>query len=224
MAFCEELCANQDIALAAPDLDQGARELGAPARAVAVDAHDARFREARGERLFHALRAAAHGLEIHIAAGRARARNGLLRAAMVAVQASIGGMQHEPPGAARAARIPAAGVARQHGRIAAAVDEHQALLAPRKASADRLEDRRTETLLGGMRPQVDGAHGGEPRAWRSALREHDALGTPLAEVVPALQRWRLAAEHHGTAGALRSVDRRAARRVPRALLLLAGAV
>src|SRR5258706_9383021 len=116
MALREELRADQDVTLATPDLGQCVRELGAPARAVAVDAHDARLREARGERLLHALRAAAHGFEIDVAARRARAWNGQLRAAVMAVQPLIGRMQHEPPGAARAACVPAAGFARKDRR------------------------------------------------------------------------------------------------------------
>src|SRR5439155_5965648 len=103
--------------------------------------------ETPGEGLFHALRAAAHRLEIHVAARRASARNRLLAAAVVAVQTPIGRMQYEPPRAARAARITAAGFAREDRRIAAPIDEHQALLAPCQPLADRLEQRRTEAVL-----------------------------------------------------------------------------
>src|SRR4029453_5966870 len=96
VALGEQLRADQDVSLAAPDALQRARELLPAPRAVPVDADDARLREARCERLLDALRAAAHGLEIHIAAGRTGARNRVLRATVMAAQAaaSASGVQH----------------------------------------------------------------------------------------------------------------------------------
>jgi hypothetical protein len=56
-----------------------------------------------------------------------------LEAAVVAAQALVGQVQHEVGGAAPAARDPAAGRAGQHRRIAAPVEEDQALLAALEA-------------------------------------------------------------------------------------------
>jgi hypothetical protein len=63
---------------------------------------------------------------------------------VVAAQALVGQMQHEVGGAAPAARDPAAGRAGQHRRVAAPVEEDQALLAalealcsPASSAADR---------------------------------------------------------------------------------------
>jgi len=79
----EQLRANQDVAFAAPQPLERAHELGAPACAVTIDAHDARAGKACRERLLHALCAAAHRFEVHVAAGRARARDAFLRTAVM---------------------------------------------------------------------------------------------------------------------------------------------
>src|SRR5262249_57506776 len=96
-----------------------ADELVAPPCAVAVDPHEARAGKARRQRLFHALRAAPHRLEVDVAAGRARARNAFLGAAVMATKAPIGGVQDEVGGAASASGAPAAGLPAQHRRPAA---------------------------------------------------------------------------------------------------------
>src|SRR4029079_12164891 len=139
---------DQDVSFPAPDALQRARELLPASRAVAVDADDARGREARCERLLDALRAASHRLEIHMAADRTGARNRLLRAAVMAAQAapSIGGVQHHARGAAPAAGGPAARFAREHRRIAAPVDEDQALLAAGQPVGDFIDDFLRKTL------------------------------------------------------------------------------
>jgi hypothetical protein len=62
MSLGEELRADEDVGLAAPDAFQRTHEVGPAACAVAVDAHDPRPGESLGERLFHALRAASHRL------------------------------------------------------------------------------------------------------------------------------------------------------------------
>ncbi len=142
----------------------------------------------------------------------------------MAVQPLIGRMQHEPPGAARAACVPAAGFARKDRRIPAPIDEHQALLAPRQAGADRREHRRAKALLSRLVAQIDGTHHGQPGTGRGALVERDSRVAALAEVVPALERRRRAAQHHRAGGELRSIDGRIACRISQAFLLLEGAV
>src|SRR5207344_353047 len=100
---------------AAADALERARELGAPSRAVAIDPHDARAGEAGGERLLDPLCAAPHRLQVDVTAGRACARNRPCGAAVMAVQTPVRGVQHEPSGAALAARVPAAGFAGEDG-------------------------------------------------------------------------------------------------------------
>src|SRR4030095_6534655 len=100
-----------------------------PPRAVAVDAHDASPRKARLQRLLDALRAATQGFEIHVAAGRAGARHGGLRAAVVTAQAAVDRVQHHARRTTCAGGGPSAGLAREHRRVAPAVDEDEALLA-----------------------------------------------------------------------------------------------
>src|SRR5205809_1104982 len=83
----------------------------------------------------------------------------------------------------------------EHRRIAAPIDEHQALFAPRKTLTDRIQYWRAESLFGRLGAHIDGAHDRQPRAGRSAFCELDALIAALPEVVPTLERGRRAAEH-----------------------------
>src|SRR5207245_4258307 len=105
----------------------------------------------------------------------------------MAVQPAVGRVQHQPPRALRAPGVPAAGFASEYRRIAAPVDEHQALFAPGQATGDRVEERRGESLLERMRAQVHRADCRKPGAGRGALRQLEALVAALAEVVPALE-------------------------------------
>src|SRR6185295_8912472 len=155
--------------------------------AVPIDADDARLRIAQRERFFDALRAASHWLEVDVAAGRAGARHAFLGAAVVTAQAPVPGMQDEVRRAAAAARRPAARLAGKHRRIAPPVDENEALLAARKALADRGEGRFGEAVFRGIGAQVQGPHHGQLRARRGALGELDALVAPLVPVVPGLE-------------------------------------
>src|SRR5205085_2828825 len=175
MALRQDLRADQDVAFASADLRQRARQLATAASSIAVDPHDARARKAGRERLLDALRTPAHGLEIDVATRRAAARNRLLGAAVMAVQASIRGVEHEPSSAALAARVPAARLARQDRRIAAPVDENQALLAPSEALRNRFEHRRAEALLDRRSAHVHRTDPRQPRTRRRALRKLDAL-------------------------------------------------
>src|SRR5207237_6404303 len=100
-----------------------------------------------GERFLDPLRAAAHGLEVDVAAGRAGARDGLLGAAVVAAQPPIHRMENDVRAAAAAAGAPAARFASKHRRVAAAIDEHQALLATLEPRRDGLQHPRRNTML-----------------------------------------------------------------------------
>ena len=107
------------------------------ARAVAIDAQNARGGKRARQRAFDALRALPQRQQILVAALRTRGRNAFLMAAMVAAQALVLEMQHELGRAAMAVRGPAATPANQHRRITAAVDENQALLAAFYGRIDR---------------------------------------------------------------------------------------
>ena len=137
MSLCEELRTDQNVSFAPPDVFQRAHKIGSTPCAVAVDAHDPGAGKKRGQCLFYALRAASHRLQIHVAAGRTVARNRRLGAAMVAAQATVGGVQNHASGAALAPGCPAAGFAGEHRRIATAINENEALLASFQARRDR---------------------------------------------------------------------------------------
>src|SRR5690606_33555875 len=108
--------------------------------AVAIHPHDAGAGEALGERLLDALGAAAERPQVDVAASRAGARNRRLGAAVVAAKAPVGGVHDKPHGAALAAGRPTAGLAREDGRVAAAIEEEQALLAALQPRRDGLQE------------------------------------------------------------------------------------
>ena len=147
------------------------------ARAVAVDAHDARLRESAGQRFLDALRAAAQRL-----AGRRCRRSG--RRAASLLRRRSGGSASRRSAACSTRRAlqrvqparPAAGLAGEHRRVAAPVDEDQALLAARQARADRLEHGlRASRARRVSRAQVDRAHRRQPRAGHGALGQLEQL-------------------------------------------------
>ena len=97
------------------------------ARAVSVDAGNARTGQQLGQLLFQPLGAAAHGGNVEVAALRTGAWNTLGEAAMVAAQRAVELVEHAPCAAIRAAAFPTAIAAMQHRRVAAPIQEHQAL-------------------------------------------------------------------------------------------------
>jgi hypothetical protein len=137
VALGQHLRADQDVGLA-PWMGRAA-----PASADACARLSRSTRSTRacgkqlGQRFLQPLRAAAEGLDVLVAAARAGTRHRLLRAAVVAAQAAVHQVHHQVGRAAGAAADPAAGRAGQHRRVAAAVEEHQALLAALERSRDR---------------------------------------------------------------------------------------
>ena len=224
MSLGEQLRADQNIGFAALDALQRARKLCAAPRTVAIDAHDARAGKRRGERLFDALRAAPHRLQVDVAAAGAGAGNGAFCAAVMAAQRAAHLMHHHARGAASAARSPAAGLAGEHRRVAAPIDEHQALLVLFESRFYCGEERCRQTLLDRGLPQVDRANRRQSRARHGALGELEALVATRLPVVPGLKRRRCATEDRRAAGELRAVHRDVSRRVAQALLLLERAV
>ena len=63
----------------------------------------------------------------------------MLEAAVMAAQTAVGLMQHQVGGTALTARYPAAGRTGEHRRVAAAIEEDQALFAALQTLADALE-------------------------------------------------------------------------------------
>ena len=153
VALGEHLRADEDVDLAGVNALAHRGERALALRAVAVDAHDARCRKSRRERVLEPLRAVPERQQVDVAALRARARQALRVAAVVAAQLAVIAMDDEPRAAARAARLPAARRAQQRRRVAAAVDEHQRLLAAREPRLDRREQRRARCLRSSPAPR-----------------------------------------------------------------------
>ena len=123
----------------------------------------------------------------------------------------------------RAAALPAAVGAVQHRRIAAAVEEHQTLLAACDAGADRLDQRRRQRRAGAavlrLLIHVDQAHARQQRA-ADARGQRQAQVAALVGALPAFQRRRGRAQQHLRALQPRAVDGQVACRVARPFLLL----
>src|SRR5262249_50739332 len=129
-------------------------------------------------------------------------------------------MQNHARRAPCAPGSPSARLAGEYRRIAAAVDEDEALLAELPALPDSREQGSGEAGIDALGPHVDHADGRQPRAGRGALGKLEALVSPRAPVVPGLERRRGGPEDRWTSGEPRPVDRGVARRVAQALLLL----
>ena len=141
----------------------------------------------------------------------------------MAAQGPVQLVEDAPGAAVRAVALPAALAAVQHRRVAAPVEEHQALLAagdprldaPRPAAAPAPPARRGSSAAGPCRP-------GAPPAGGAAdpLRQVEPPVAAGVGVVPALQRRRRRAEQHQHVLVAAAPDRQVARRVARAFLLL----
>ena len=147
---------------------------------------------------------------------------------MVAAQGPVLLVEDAPGAAVRAAAQPAALAALQHRRVAAPVQEDEALLAARDALAQCRQHLRSETR-DGARAQALGrarqpAH--VDQADRRPGRAADALGQGDAAIaagfgaLPGLERRRRRSEQHRDALAPAAPDREVARRVARTFLLL----
>ena len=157
--------------------------------------------------------------------GQARG-TALGEAAVVAAQRAVQLVEDAPGAAVRAAALPAALAAMQHRRIAAPVQEHQALLAARDALAASAAtsggDSAGAGALGRLRQpaHVDQAHR-RPGAAADALGQARGAGSG-----PASARCQLSSDGvaepstHRHAFAPAAPDRQVARRIARAFLLL----
>src|SRR3989442_8460889 len=97
-------------------------------------------------------------LQIRVTAFRTGAGNAFCQSAMVAIQPLHGQVHDHVRRATPAAFDPAASGAGEGRRIAAAIEENERLLPPRKARRERLEKGRNNSLWGRMHPRVDQAY------------------------------------------------------------------
>ena len=116
-----------------------------------------------------------------------------------------------------AAREPAAIVAHQHRRIAAAVDEYQALFAARQSFADRGQQRRRETVVEFHITRVDA--GDARHSVVDAIRQTHQRIAAARGIVIGLQCRGGGAQHDRHATLARAHHREVARRVTKALVL-----
>ena len=144
VALGDHLRADQDVDLARVDGAERRLERAFPARAVGVDARDPRFGKQRRELLLEALGAATDRRDVGVAALRAAARHRFGEAAVVAAQRPVLLVEDAPGAAMRAAAQPAAVAALEHRRVAAPIQEDEALHAAADALAQGREDLRRE--------------------------------------------------------------------------------
>ena len=152
VALGDHLGAHQHVDVARVHARQLLLQRALEARAVGVHAGDAHrlaigllhVGQQVGQVFFQPFGAAAQRRDVDVAAGRAGARHALGVAAVVAAQRAVDLVEHAVGAAVRAFAFPVAGGAGQHRRIAAAVQEHQGLLAARDALLDRFEQLRRE--------------------------------------------------------------------------------
>jgi hypothetical protein len=207
---------------ASPAVDGG--EQGLPlfrrARRVAVDAQDAGLGKTFDQHGFRGAACRARRAACRLLPQSGQARGTRLEAAVVAAQALVGQVQHQVGGAAPATRDPAAGRAGQYRRIAAAVEEDQALFAAVEAALQAGQQRGRKAFLQFLAPRVDDAHRGHGLG-HGALGQFQQPGSArCGGVVEGLQRRRGRTEHDGDVRLMRAPDRHVARRVAQAFLLL----
>jgi hypothetical protein len=181
-------------------------------------------RSARG--FLHPLRALAGGAQIQAAAFRAGFRRSGGEAAVVADQAVAGlvAMQDQMGGTARAGKHVAATVAQHGGRVAAPVDEHQALLAPLQAFAQASQQGGGEALAGPVGAAVHQADGGQRRLLVGAPGQAEQPVAPGPGVAPGFQGRGGGAEHHRHVALTAAPDRHVPGGIAHAFHLLVGAV
>ena len=166
VALGHHLRADEDVDLARVDRAELRFERALLARAVGVDAGDARFRQQRRELLLEPLGAAPDRRDVEVAALGTGARHRLGQAAMVAAQSPVLLVEDAPGAAVRAAAEPAAFAALQHRRIAAPVQEHQALLAAGDPLAQCRHDLRREPRDGSGAEAARSPRGKRPMSTR----------------------------------------------------------
>ena len=196
MAFGNHLCAHQHIDFTRMHRRQLALQRALEPRGVRVNAANAhRFTiglirslgagaahigQECGEQFFNLLGATPQGQNIWVATAWAGARHALAVAAMVAAQRAVAFVKHPKRAAMPAGAFPAAVAAMEHRRIAAPVQEHQALLAACDAFFDRLQQGRRHDRVARLVRHVHPAH-----QRQTASGGAYAAGHVQAQVAPA---------------------------------------
>ena len=168
VAFGQHLRADQDARAGRRQVFEQRVARVPAARRVAVDTHDGRVGKVRAQRFLEPLGALSDRMDRESAAHRTRARDRLTESAVMAAQAPRRLMQRQRALAIRTLRAPAAVVAHQHRRVAAAVLEDQCLFVARDAGRDRVQRRRRKTVLQRLPAEVDD---GERRAAARSRRD-----------------------------------------------------
>ena len=142
---------------------------------------------------------------------------------MMAAQLTGAAVQRHARVAVRAGGCPAAGAAKQAGRVAAAIQKHDHLPAGLEVPPHGLHRRLRQPLIARDAAQVHETHARGP-CGAGPLRQGQPRIAPLRHVLERLERRRGRSEHDGYLRALRPPDCQIARRVAEAFLLLVGGV
>lgn len=226
VALGHHLRAHQDVDLARVHRREQRFGAAFPARAVGVDAQDACLGKQLGQMLLDALGAAPHRRQVLVAAFGAGARHRRLVAAMVAMQAVAAvaaPVQHGEGRAARAVADPGAGLAMQHRRVAAAVQEDERLLLALQSLADGVQQLRRQALFHLQAARVHQLDRRQAAGARAARQRQPQVAAALG-VLPGFQRGRGRTQHHRHIQVVRPPHRQIARRIAQAVLLLVGRV
>ena len=220
----QHLGADQDVGLAGVDLCAQRFPLLAALGRVAVHAQDARLWKTLGKRFFEALGAAPEGQDVLVATGRASLGHAAFEAAVMAAQAAVGEVQHQVGRAARAVGDPAAGGTAENRRVAAAVEEDQALLAACQTRADGAQQHAGQPILELLQARIDALHLRQASVLDGAFAQREQAiarwRTRVSGVGPAFERRRRRTEDDGDAQRVGTEDRHVARRIAHAVLLL----
>ena len=222
VAFRQHLRADEDAG-ARSEFGEMLLQRVAAAGVAAVDAQHRHVGEFFRQQFLDALGARTLWLQREAGAIRTRHRCGGTRAAVVALQAAAVRVHGHRSVAAPALRAPAAIVAEQGGRVAAAVLEHEHLPAGIERGADRVQHLVRQPGLQRTFAHVEHAHRRRLRFAR-ALVQAQVFESPAARVVQRFQRGRGAAEHDRHAELARTHQGEIAGVVADAVLLLVAGV
>ena len=175
------------------------------------------------------LRALAQRHDVGVAAGRAGKGYALRKAAVVAAQGAVAFVKDLVRAAMRAVALPAAVGTKQHGRKATAVEQDQALLAALYALGNRVQQRWGEHRALGLLGHVYQAHLGQAGRTNTAGHIEAQVAARASTLfgragMPALKRWRGAAQNHLGAHRATTPQGQVSGGVTRAFLLLVAGV
>ena len=190
---------------------------------ITVDPQDA----GRGKRLdqgfLNTLGAAAKSLYVDVAAGRTGTWNGGITAAMMAPKTPVSEMHDKVGRAMRTVADPSTRAAGEHWRIAAPVQEHQALLAAGKTVLQCRQQAGRDALMRALAAEINTSDLGHDRG-HCPDSQADTPVTPRLGVHPGFQRGGRRTQHDRHLLLPGPPDRNITRRVANPLLLFVGGV